>query len=365
MEMNIRVLVMLTLVPGTLCQEIILDPPTLVTPCTSKARAAKDRFVFTGTFGKDVKQLMAQDWSKFLDIKAFHKKAVDYYLVCTMVLEDDVCESFNDKCSCVYQFKKVHFVVNYTLEAKYSRTPFGGYWAHNTKNIKVISNNLTLPEICDVNTARLTLTIAGVVGSLPKTKSCSFTLTFGTFNLMQLCCSDMALPCYTQISFRGIVVATNQSPCVAYAPTVDGVTGTLQLSYSVCTRTEYRQGNDCTIRAGVVTTRATAPPRGVVTPRATAPTTDVATTATDVATTATDYVGEVTSATDDGVYTPEFSGTTSDEYATGTTAPTTAAAQKPKRDNLPEAEEVEPPAEVEKSESIGSPSTVSEIESEV
>ncbi|BFZ07865.1 hypothetical protein BsWGS_10904 [Bradybaena similaris] len=111
----------------------------------------------------------------------------------------------------------------------------------------------------DVDKALLTLTIAGVVTTLPKTRSCSFSMTLDTSNLMQLCCSDMAMPCYTQISFRGAVVATNESPCVVFSPTSDGVTGTLQLSYSVCTQTDYMIGSNCTIQTGVVTTVATTP----------------------------------------------------------------------------------------------------------
>lgn len=102
----------------------------------------------------------------------------------------------------------------------------------------------------DITTARLTLTIAGEVGSLPTDGSCSFPLAISTSNLMQLCCSDMAMPCYTQIKFRGVVVATDESPCVIYSPAADRVTGILQLSYSVCTQTEYDKGNDCTVQKG-------------------------------------------------------------------------------------------------------------------
>lgn len=102
----------------------------------------------------------------------------------------------------------------------------------------------------EIDKALLTLTIEGVIPSLPRTSSCSFSVTLRTSNRMQLCCSDMALPCYTQISFHETVVATNESPCVIYSPALNGVTGTLQLSYSACTQTDYRIGSNCTIQTG-------------------------------------------------------------------------------------------------------------------
>ncbi|BFZ15518.1 hypothetical protein BsWGS_18557 [Bradybaena similaris] len=74
MTMIFGALLVLTLAPGTLCQEIIVGPPTVLTPCTSKSRAGKDRFIFTGTIGKDVPKLIAEDWQSIMAVVAFREQ---------------------------------------------------------------------------------------------------------------------------------------------------------------------------------------------------------------------------------------------------------------------------------------------------
>ncbi|BFZ07863.1 hypothetical protein BsWGS_10902 [Bradybaena similaris] len=259
------VVLLLILARGCLCQEITLSPPILISPCINESRAEKDFFAFNGTFGKDVPSLVAEGWNNIMYIYVFPVIS-NKMIYCVLNYVNDECTvNARQGCSCVYQFKQIHFKINYTLQSRYSRGHFYIKWSQT--GLRTISSlkNYTLPPIYDVKTAHLTLTIGGEMGSLAKTRSCSFSLTFGTSNLMQLCCSDMAMPCYTQISFLGTVVATNESPCVVYSPTSDGVTGTLELSYSVCTQTDYMIGSNCTIQTGVVTTRMTTPTTSVIT----------------------------------------------------------------------------------------------------
>ncbi|BFZ07862.1 hypothetical protein BsWGS_10901 [Bradybaena similaris] len=296
--MILQVLLLLTLARGTICQEITLSPPTLISPCTSKSRGGKDQFVFNGTLGKDVPSLLAQGWEHYVAVRLFPPNRDTDFPHCLVYFNVTTCRTVQTaKCLCSYQSKQIYFMITYSLISRHSKGIFFLRWDHALNPAFVGSDkNYSLPEICDVQTAHLTLTIAGAVTTLPKTRSCSFSMTLGTSNLMQLCCSDMAMPCYTQISFRGTVVATNESPCVVYSPVSDGVTGTLELSYSVCTQTDYLIGNNCTIQTGVVTTVATTP------------------------TTAT--TGVVTTANADGVGIPEFTGTTTgmDIQVTGTTS---------------------------------------------
>lgn len=257
MEMIIRVL--LTIVIVTFSQEIIFNSLTLITPCTSKSRADKDRLVITGTVGENVSSLVAQDWVITQRFNVWIAKIRNYNIIGATSFQGNYCFTVPSYLgSCVVLFDVIHFVLNYTLKLHDSQGYVYAVWYHtNTKRFVRSNKNYTLPVICDVNTARLTLTVAGVVVPVPATGACNFTLTLNTSNPMQLCCSDMAMPCYTQISFRGTVVANNESPCVTYSPTLDGVTGTVQLSYSVCTQSEYIPGNNCKVQPGVVITTAT------------------------------------------------------------------------------------------------------------
>ncbi|BFZ02985.1 hypothetical protein BsWGS_06024 [Bradybaena similaris] len=265
---------------GTLCQEIILGPSRLITPCTSKARSEVDRFEFNGTIGKDLPALIGEGWQSSMIVQAHHPGKEDPTQLCVLTLRGETCDAGADAiCSCNYTVKQIHFVVNYPLNQSSSQALFLVIWSHDTIASKMVlsDKNFTLPEIFDVTTAKLTLTIDGVIELPTSNGSCSITLTLSKSNLMQLCCSDAAMPCYTQISLLGDVVANNESPCVFYSPTADGVSGILQLSYSVCAKTNYTQGTACIVKKGTVS-RLTTQMTGITTAMNGATTTAIGTT---------------------------------------------------------------------------------------
>ncbi|BFZ17760.1 hypothetical protein BsWGS_20799 [Bradybaena similaris] len=266
MESSIPVLLVLISVSGTLCQEInFTQYPKIVSECYFKARDNQDSFFFTGTVGTNMPLLIGQGWSS--DVNLEFKMPADtlWRVFCALTFENGVCQTrSNYSCTCYMKMNNMNFRVNFTLQKINSGGYLRALWTNTLTNNKVYSNwEYKLPEICDVTTARLNLTIDGVNTDLESMGHCTYSITLFQATRLLLCCSDMAMPCYSQILFLGTVVATDESPCVTYSSTFGGVTGVLQLAYSVCGLTDYIAGALCNVTFGMITTRD--PTAGTVT----------------------------------------------------------------------------------------------------
>lgn len=335
MESFFPVLLVLTFVPGTLCQEINFTRyPRLVTECYFKTRGTTDSFFFTGTVGNNVPLLIGQGWSPAVNLE-FKKPAETLWRVlCAVTFQNGNCEALsNYTCTCDLQSNIMNFWVNYTLEKINSGAHLRGSWTNARTNKRVFSNwEYTLPEVCDIKTAILNLTVnndgffPGV--TLENMEDCTYSVRLFKTTPLLLCCSEMAMPCFSQISFRGTVVATGESPCVTYSSPEDDVTGILQLSYSVCTPTDYIQGMVCNVAHGVVTTRN--PLAGVVTTRhqtqlpIVVPTRSLTLQPGEVPTKSQTPITTAVTTPDDlktGVKIPEKNGPTSDDQTSATRAP--------------------------------------------
>ncbi|CAL1531795.1 unnamed protein product [Lymnaea stagnalis] len=205
-------------------QSVTLDQTSVgsVSTCSSGLRDGLDFYIFRGIV--DATTAM---FSNFIDFSIMTESSNSFQYLCTVSLFS--CLTPNPQpCYCAVRKGDVYEIVaNKTATLAYSRAMIRIQW-HSSSGVRIVSNQLQLPTIYDVNAVTTSVTINDAY------MSCPTTVTFGSVFKFQ--CLNAPSPCEVTISLNGKVVVKSEHIATYIVPTNLTLNSrhSFTFSYSVC-----------------------------------------------------------------------------------------------------------------------------------
>ncbi|BFZ13880.1 hypothetical protein BsWGS_16919 [Bradybaena similaris] len=242
-------------------QTVILDSPNLHTPCTKGLRHGIDVFSINGTIFEDFLLHVRAGFDPVISAEVFMRDFQDFYEMCTIEIGENAefcgTSSSSDIKSCYCsnydnETGSVEFMLSNIADITISEAVVRVRWWHSSGNVTYSRNNQTLPRIYDVSNATLVLKVNG--RSITDSANCNYHIILNADNEIELCCTNMASPCYPRVTVRQYVLQGDVPACVRYQVLKHNakLMSTMVKSYSVCTKDIYYMAGSCVAASGQV-----------------------------------------------------------------------------------------------------------------
>ncbi|BFZ13877.1 hypothetical protein BsWGS_16917 [Bradybaena similaris] len=242
-------------------QTVILDSPNLHTPCTKGLRHGMDIFSINGTIFEDFLLHVRAGFDTSVSAEFFMRDLQDFSEMCTIEIGENAefcgTSSSSDIKSCYCsnydnETGSVEFMISDIADITISEAVVRVRWWHSSGNVTYSRNNQTLPRIYDVKNATLVLKVNG--RSIIDSANCHYHIILNADNEIELCCTNMATPCYPRVTVRQYVLQGDLPACVRYQVLMYNakLMSTMEKSYSVCTKDIYYMAGSCVATSGQV-----------------------------------------------------------------------------------------------------------------
>ncbi|CAG5119955.1 unnamed protein product, partial [Candidula unifasciata] len=149
MQMITQMILMLTIVKGTVCQRILLTNPRVITPCDTGARANLDLYTFSATVQGNISHLLETDWSPYILLMALRPGSDVTDTLCMVELSNSSCSGSPVDCiTCPYvNLTLVKMSVSLILRASHNGKALRMEWNQDAGRTVYSDKNYTLPRI--------------------------------------------------------------------------------------------------------------------------------------------------------------------------------------------------------------------------